>query len=105
MRAISIDGTSGTILAINADGAPASLGSMYNDVCDAANLAKIAAAINALPEIEFADIERIPVLHQGCGPDAPGPCNIPSPNCADPAGFDAIFKMAQAKVGKSGKAA
>ena len=55
---------------------------------DPANLAKIAAAINALPEIEFADIERIPVLHQGCGPDAPGPCNIPSPNCADPAGFD-----------------
>jgi sugar (pentulose or hexulose) kinase len=43
VRAISIDGTSGTILAVNADGATASLGSMYNDVCDAANLAKIAA--------------------------------------------------------------
>jgi sugar (pentulose or hexulose) kinase len=43
VRAISIDGTSGTILAVSADGAPASLGSMYNDVCDAANLAKIAA--------------------------------------------------------------
>ena len=43
VRAISIDGTSGTILAVNADGAPASLGSMYNDVCDKANLAKIAA--------------------------------------------------------------
>lgn len=43
VRAISIDGTSGTILAIHDDGSPASLGSMYNDVCDAANLAKIAA--------------------------------------------------------------
>ena len=43
VRAISIDGTSGTILAVNADGSPASFGSMYNDVCDAANLAKIAA--------------------------------------------------------------
>ena len=43
VRAISIDGTSGTILAINADGTPASLGSMYNDVCGASNLAKIAA--------------------------------------------------------------
>ena len=43
VRAISIDGTSGTILAVNADGTPASLGSMYNDVCEAAKLAKIAA--------------------------------------------------------------
>jgi sugar (pentulose or hexulose) kinase len=43
VRAISIDGTSGTILAVNADGTPASLGSMYNDTCDPANLAKIAA--------------------------------------------------------------
>lgn len=43
VRAVSIDGTSGTILAIHADGTPASLGSMYNDVCDQANLAKIAA--------------------------------------------------------------
>ena len=43
VRAIAIDGTSGTILAINADGSPASLGSMYNDVCDPANLARIAA--------------------------------------------------------------
>ncbi|MCA3556170.1 FGGY-family carbohydrate kinase [Aestuariivirga sp.] len=44
VRAIAVDGTSGTILAVGDDGAPASLGSMYNDVCDAANLAKIAAA-------------------------------------------------------------
>ncbi|PZF75314.1 carbohydrate kinase [Aestuariivirga litoralis] len=43
VRAISIDGTSGTILAINPDGSPASLGSMYNDVCDKEMLAKIAA--------------------------------------------------------------
>ena len=42
VRAISIDGTSGTILAVNADGSPASLGSMYNDVCDKANLGKVA---------------------------------------------------------------
>jgi sugar (pentulose or hexulose) kinase len=43
VRAMSIDGTSGTILAVNDDGSPASLGSMYNDVCDAANLGKITA--------------------------------------------------------------
>lgn len=43
VRAIAIDGTSGTILAINADGSPASLGSMYNDVCTKENLARIAA--------------------------------------------------------------
>ena len=43
VRAIAIDGTSGTILAVNADGSPASLGSMYNDVCDAANLGQITA--------------------------------------------------------------
>ncbi|WP_374329705.1 FGGY-family carbohydrate kinase [Aestuariivirga sp.] len=43
VRAIAVDGTSGTILAINPDGSPASLGSMYNDVCLPENLAKIAA--------------------------------------------------------------
>lgn len=43
VRAIAIDGTSGTILAVNADGSPASLGSMYNDVCTKENLARIAA--------------------------------------------------------------
>lgn len=43
VRAIAIDGTSGTILAVNADGSPASLGSMYNDVCMKEDLAKIAA--------------------------------------------------------------
>ncbi len=43
VRAIAVDGTSGTILAIDADGTPASLGSMYNDVGGIENLAKIAA--------------------------------------------------------------
>lgn len=43
VRAIAIDGTSGTILAVREDGTPASPGSMYNDVCDAALLARIAA--------------------------------------------------------------
>ncbi|MCA3560020.1 MAG: FGGY-family carbohydrate kinase [Aestuariivirga sp.] len=43
VRAIAIDGTSGTILAVNSDGSPASLGSMYNDVCDNESLARIAA--------------------------------------------------------------
>jgi sugar (pentulose or hexulose) kinase len=43
VRAIAIDGTSGTILSINADGTPAGLASMYNDVADAAQLALIAA--------------------------------------------------------------
>lgn len=43
VRAISIDGTSGTILAIDADGTPTILGSMYNDVCMKDNLTKVAA--------------------------------------------------------------
>lgn len=43
VRALAIDGTSGTILAIDPAGAPQSLGSMYNDVCEASFLARIAA--------------------------------------------------------------
>lgn len=43
VRAIAIDGTSGTILAITADGSPASLGSLYNDVCSKENLARVTA--------------------------------------------------------------
>ncbi|MBI1302497.1 MAG: S8 family serine peptidase [Phycisphaera sp.] len=49
-------------------------------------LAELAWEINQLPEIEFANIERIPILHQ-CGPEAPWPCNAPSPDC-DPEGFN-----------------
>jgi sugar (pentulose or hexulose) kinase len=44
VRAIAIDGTSGTILAITPDGAPASLASMYNDVAEKPLLALVAAA-------------------------------------------------------------
>ena len=43
VRAIAIDGTSGTILAVDADGSPASLASMYNDVCEARTWRTIAA--------------------------------------------------------------
>ena len=43
IRAIAVDGTSGTILPVNADGSPAGLASMYNDVADAAQLALVAA--------------------------------------------------------------
>jgi hypothetical protein len=58
-------------------------GMMIIENVEPTKLVEIARAINALPEIEFVDIERIPVLHQGCGPDAPGPCNVPDPvNCA-----------------------
>jgi hypothetical protein len=42
--AIAVDGTSGTILAVEADGTPASLASMYNDVCERPHLALIAAS-------------------------------------------------------------
>ena len=57
-------------------------GMMIIENVEPTKLVEIARAINALPEIEFVDIERIPVLHQGCGPDAPGPCNVPDPaNC------------------------
>jgi sugar (pentulose or hexulose) kinase len=43
IRAIAVDGTSGTIVPIQADGTPAGLASMYNDVCDATQLALVAA--------------------------------------------------------------
>jgi subtilisin family serine protease len=49
-------------------------------------LPELARQINSLPEIEFAEVERIAILHQ-CGPDAPGPCNVPDPTCNDPEGF------------------
>ncbi len=47
VRAIAIDGTSGTILPVNADGTPAGLASMYNDVAEAADVALVAAAAPA----------------------------------------------------------
>lgn len=43
VRALAVDGTSGTILAVGDDGAPAGLASMYNDPCGKAGLARIAA--------------------------------------------------------------
>jgi sugar (pentulose or hexulose) kinase len=44
VRAIAIDGTSGTILAVHADGSPAGMGSMYNDAAEPSQVALIAAA-------------------------------------------------------------
>lgn len=44
VRAMAIDGTSGTILAIDDEGTPQSLGSMYNDVCEGRHLERIVAA-------------------------------------------------------------
>lgn len=43
VRAIAIDGTSGTILAVDDDGTPKSLASMYNDVCEKDLLARVSA--------------------------------------------------------------
>jgi sugar (pentulose or hexulose) kinase len=43
VRAIAVDGTSGTILAVDDDGAPTGLASMYNDPCGKAELARISA--------------------------------------------------------------
>lgn len=42
VRALAVDGTSGTILAIDAEGRPQGLASMYNDVAEAADLAIVA---------------------------------------------------------------
>ena len=44
IKAIAVDGTSGTILAVDDKGQPVGLASMYNDVCEAAQLALVAAA-------------------------------------------------------------
>jgi sugar (pentulose or hexulose) kinase len=43
VRAIAIDGTSGTILAVDASGAPQGLGSMYNDVGATEDVARVSA--------------------------------------------------------------
>ena len=43
VRAIAIDGTSGTILPVDAAGNPLALASMYNDVCGKEDLARITA--------------------------------------------------------------
>jgi D-ribulokinase len=43
VKALAVDGTSGTILAIGRDGAPRGLASMYNDVAEADDLARVAA--------------------------------------------------------------
>lgn len=44
IRALAIDGTSGTIVPIHKDGSPAGLASMYNDVAEADQMVRIAAA-------------------------------------------------------------
>lgn len=44
VRGLAIDGTSGTILPVAADGAPLGLASMYDDHADAADLARVTAA-------------------------------------------------------------
>ena len=44
VKAIAVDGTSGTILPIAADGGATGLASMYNDVAEAVDLALVAAA-------------------------------------------------------------
>ncbi len=43
VKALAVDGTSGTILPIARDGTPLGLASMYNDVAEAADLALVAA--------------------------------------------------------------
>jgi hypothetical protein len=48
VKAIAVDGTSGTILPIAEDGSPLGLASMYNDVAEAGDLAKVKAV--ASPE-------------------------------------------------------
>jgi sugar (pentulose or hexulose) kinase len=44
VRALAVDGTSGTILPIDESGTPTGLASMYNDVAEAAHLAMVASA-------------------------------------------------------------
>ncbi|MGL6210313.1 MAG: FGGY family carbohydrate kinase, partial [Paracoccaceae bacterium] len=44
VRAISVDGTSGTMVAVDASGEPLAEGSMYNDPCEAAAVLAVIAA-------------------------------------------------------------
>jgi D-ribulokinase len=47
VRAIAVDGTSGTVLPVDAAGAPLGLASMYNDPADAADVARLCAVAPA----------------------------------------------------------
>jgi sugar (pentulose or hexulose) kinase len=47
VRAIAVDGTSGTILPVDKDGRPLGLASMYNDVAEESDLARVAKVASA----------------------------------------------------------
>jgi sugar (pentulose or hexulose) kinase len=47
LRAIAVDGTSGTILPVDKDGRPLGLASMYNDVAEEADIARVDEAASA----------------------------------------------------------
>jgi len=88
----------GRALAASQRAQPDLAGMMIIENVDPEKLVEIAWAINTLPEIEFANIERIAELHQ-CGPDSPWPCNAPAPTCdgdgfncnPDPGGDNPLF--------------
>ncbi len=72
VRAIAIDGTSGTILAIDDTGQPQGLASMYNDICDVAHLARVSAVApretaalgSTSPLARAMDLKGKRIIHQ-----------------------------------------
>src|SRR5262249_27550731 len=60
---IAVDGTSGTLLLIDADGQPRSLGLMYNDARAAAEAARIAAVAPAESGAHGRSSELAKLLH------------------------------------------
>lgn len=113
-RAIAIDGTSGTILPIAADGTPVGLASMYNDVAEPADVAMVAsaapqetAALGATSPLARALAMRngaTRIIHQAdwlmgklCGR-----FDVSDENNALKSGYDPVARMWPQWIGKTG---
>jgi sugar (pentulose or hexulose) kinase len=114
IRAIAVDGTSGTILAVNDDGSPAGLASMYNDVCGRVELALIAAVApretaalgSTSPLARAMEIrgEARRILHQAdwIVGRLSGRFDVTDENNALKSGYDPVSRQWPAWIGRTG---
>ena len=111
VRAIAIDGTSGTILPINPDGTPTGLASMYNDVAEAADLARVAAsapaetaALGATSPLARALAMTGHIIHQAdwIAGQYSGRFDVTDENNALKSGYDPVARCWPAWIAKTG---
>ena len=112
VRAIAIDGTSGTILAIDGNGAPQGLASMYNDVCEAEHLAGISAVApretaalgSTSPLARAMELKGARILHQAdwiLG-QLSGVYGVTDENNALKSGYDPVARHWPEWIGRTG---